>query len=108
MIKKPQKEEYFVEIKDPNEVRRHVLEALKDILEVMHQFEKLRQIRHKKLEAVQKLRASMRAANRMMGDLKSMLPQTSMKPAAVAEEPKKPKHHAKKKVPHEEKPQKKN
>ncbi|HLC50586.1 MAG TPA: hypothetical protein VJI97_04115 [Candidatus Nanoarchaeia archaeon] len=104
MMKKPQKEEYFVEIKDPNEVRRHVLEALKDILEVMHQFEKLRHIRHQKLEAVQKLRASMRGANRMMGSLKLMLPQTSMKPAAVEEHKKK--HHSKKKVSHEARPQK--
>src|SRR3989338_4176260 len=95
MIKKQQKEENFVEIKDPSEVRRHALETLKDILEVLHQLEKLRSIRHKKIEAVQKLRSSMRAANRMMGSLKLMLPQTSMKPASVEEKPKK--HHARKK-----------
>ena len=105
MIKKQQREEYFVEIKDPSEVRRHILETLKDILEVLHQFEKLRHIRHRKIEAVQKLRASMRAANRLMGNLKLMMPQTSMKPSVVSEEHKKVKH-VKKKVP-EAKPQKK-
>ena len=86
---------YFVEVKEPNEVRRHILETLKDIVEVLHRFERFKSTRQQKIENIQKLRVMIKDANKMLGTLKTKLPQTSLK--AVADEPKQIKkiHHKK-------------
>ena len=76
---------FFVQIKEPSEVRRSILESLKEILEMLQRFEKFRHIRHDKLMKIQKLRVLMRDANKLLGDLKSRLPQTSLKGVAVKE-----------------------
>src|SRR3989338_4562285 len=76
---------FFVQIKEPSEVRRSILESLKEILEMLQRFEKFRHIRHDKLLKIQKLRVLMRDTNKLMGELKSRLPQTSLKGAAVKE-----------------------
>ena len=87
---------FFVQVKEPSEVRRIILESLKDILEMLQMFEKSRHARHEKLVKMQKLRALMKDANKLIGDLKAKLPQTSLK-GAVAREDSKPKKPAKKK-----------
>ena len=99
-MKKPVKEQesnelFFVQIREPSEVRRSILESLKEILEMLQRFEKFRHIRHEKLVKIQKLRGLMKDANRLMGELKAKLPQTSLK-GAVAREDSKPKKPAKK------------
>ena len=103
MVKNHQ-EEYFVEIVDPGEVRKNILETLREILNLLQQFEKLKQIRQQRMQAVQSLRTSMRSAHKMMGNVKSMLPQTSLKASSVKEEKKEKPHAAGKK--HEEKEKK--
>ena len=84
---KQNNELFFVQIPEPSEVRRNILETLKEILSTMQKFEKFREIRHKKLENIHKLRTGLRQANKMIGDLKSKLPQTDLK-AVVLKEPK--------------------
>src|SRR3989338_10973601 len=85
-VKEPQGNElFFVQIREPSEVRRCILESLKEILEMLQRFEKFRHIRHDKLMKMQKLRVLMRDANKLMGELKSRLPQTSLKGVAVKE-----------------------
>ena len=88
---------FFVQIKEPSEVRRSILESLKEILELLQRFEKFRHIRHEKLVKIQKLRVLTRDANKLITELKSKLPQTSLKAAVVKEEPRQPKKPAKKK-----------
>jgi len=82
---------FFVEIREPSEVRKHILETLKDVLELLQKFESFKHLRHDKMVRIDKLRVLMRDANKLMGVLKTKLPQTSLKGMV-------PKQHAPKKV----------
>src|SRR3989344_7114147 len=70
---------FFVEIREPDEARKHILETLKEVLELLQKFERFKHLRHEKMERIQKLRILMRDANKLMGELKAKLPQTSLK-----------------------------
>ena len=94
-MKDPNSELFFVNVKEPNEIRKHILQSLKDILEVLRRFEKFRQIRHEKMIAIQKLRTLLKDSNKMLGSLKLKFPQTDLK-AMQFKEPSKDKHAAKK------------
>ena len=88
---------FFVQIRDPVEVRRNILETLKEIVEVLQRFEKFKQMRHEKLEKINHLRVLLRQANRMLGDLRGKLPQTNLRAAIAREAPVQSVHHKKKK-----------
>jgi len=99
MKKKPKeqdKELFFVQVLEPLEVRRSILEGLKEIIELLQRFEKFKHIRHEKIAKIQKLGILMRDTNKLMVDLKSRLPQTSLKDA-VAKGQKHPKAPSRKK-----------
>ena len=81
-LKEQTTEAFFVQIKEPSEVKRNILETLKDILQLLQQFEKFKHLRHEKLEKIQKLRSLIRVTNKTLGILKSKLPQTSLKTIA--------------------------
>jgi len=94
-MKKQQSEElFFVQVKDPSEIRRNILEILKEIVEVLQKFEKFRHIRHQKLEKINHLRMQLRQANKIMSSLRLKLPQTNLRAAVVREAPKLPKKPA--------------
>ncbi len=82
---------FFVQVRDPNEVRRNALEILKNILETLQRFEKFKHIRQEKLESMQKLRNFVKDVNKMMSDLRSKLPQTNLRAVDSRETPKKSK-----------------
>ena len=86
-MKEQSNELFFVEIRDSNEVRKNILESLKEILEVLHRFEKFKQLRHEKLEHIHKLRILVKSAAKLTADLRNKLPQTSLR-GTVAKEPK--------------------
>ena len=97
-----------MQVKAPNEIRRNILEILRDIVEVLKKFEKFKLIKHQKLEKITHLRLLLKQANKMMSDLKLKLPQTSLRAVVVNEAPKLPKkqvHNKGRKKP-EEKTQK--
>ncbi|MBI2660550.1 hypothetical protein HYX07_05295 [Candidatus Woesearchaeota archaeon] len=97
MVKKEQQPElFFVRVKDPVEVRRNILETLKEIVEVLQRFEKFKQLRHEKIEKISHLRVLLRQANKMLGEMRSKLPQTNLR-AAASREPAQKIHHRKKK-----------
>ena len=97
----------FVEIREPDEVRRHILETLKEVLELLQKFESFKHLRHKKMERIDKLKILMRDANKLMGVLKSKLPQTSLKGMIPKQHaPKQKKAEAKKKETTEKVPKK--
>ena len=79
-LKQKEKQLFFVELKDSAEVRKNLLETLKDILSFLQKFEKFRSKRHEKIENIHKLRTLLRQAHKMMGHLKAKLPQTDLKP----------------------------
>ena len=82
---KEQSEVFFVQVMEPAQVRRSVLECLKQILELLQRFEKFKHIRHEKMSKIQKLRNLMRDANKIMAELKSKLPQTNFRSSAPRE-----------------------
>ena len=88
---------FFVQVKEPSEVRRNILETLRDIVEVLKSFEKFKHIRHEKLEKINKLRGLLKETNKVFGTLKAKLPQTNLRATGVREAPKHPKkaHHRK-------------
>lgn len=107
MMKKNAKEQdnelFFVQVREPSEVRRNILESLKEILELLQRFEKFKHLRHEKLIKIQRLRVLMKDTNKLLGDLKMKLPQTSLKGVSAKEAPK-PRKVAQKK--REEQPKK--
>src|SRR3990167_5884154 len=97
-MKEQKSELFFVEIREPDEVRRHILETLKEVLELLQKFESFKHLRHEKMEKIQKLRILMRDAGKLMGELKAKLPQTSLKGMVPKQHaPKQKKAEAKKK-----------
>ena len=88
---------FFVQIKEPTEIRRNILETLKEIVEVLQRFEKFKHLRHEKLNEINKLRSQLKDANKMLGTLRLKLPQTNLRAAAVRESPAKKAHHKKSK-----------
>ena len=87
-MKENSNEMYFVEIKDSANVRREVLESLRDIIGILQRFEQFKHIKHEKYEQIQKLRLLMRQANKLMGNMKSYLPAANFKaPAETKPEP---------------------
>ena len=99
-MKEESNELFFVQVKEPNEVRRNILEILKEIVEVLQRFEKFKRIRHEKIEKINHLRVLIRQANKMLSDLRLKLPQTNLRAVAVREAPRLPKkaHHKAKKA----------
>ena len=98
-IKEQSNELFFVQVKEPTEVRRNILETLRDIVEVLKSFEKFKRVRNAKLEKIHHLRVLTKQANKMLGDLRTKLPQTNLRATAEAETQKQARkeHHKKKK-----------
>lgn len=98
-MKEQSNELFFVQVKEPNEVRRNILETLKNIVEVLKSFEKFKRIRHQKHEKISHLRVLIKQANKMLGDLRVKLPQTNLRavPVKDAAKQQKKEHHKKKK-----------
>ena len=98
MVKKEQPELFFVRVKEPIEVRRNILETLKEIVEVLQRFEKFRQLRHEKIEKISHLRVLLRQTNKMLGEMRSRLPQTNLRATVSREMPVHKARHKKKKA----------
>ena len=96
-VKEQSSELFFVQVKKPNEVRKDILETLREIVETLHRFEKFRHIRHEKLEKIHHLGVLIKQANKILGNLRLKLPQTNLRATAVrvSSEPKMA-HHKKK------------
>ena len=98
-LKEHNTELFFVEVREPNEVRRNILETLKEIVEVLQRFEKFKHTRQDKLDKINKLRGLIKDTNKLLGNLKDKLPQTNLRATAVRETPRHTKktHHKKSK-----------
>lgn len=93
-MEKESKDIFFVEVSGPGEVRRNILESLKDIVETLQRFEKFKQARKEKLHSVSKLSSDLKGINRMLSNLKAAVPETKLreiKIKAVLKEEKKEK-----------------
>ena len=95
--KEQSSELFFVQVKKPAEVKRDILETLREIVETLHRFEKFRQIRHKKLEKIHHLGVLVKHTNKMLGNLRLKLPQTNLRATVVKVQSETKAHHKKKK-----------
>ena len=85
MVKEQQKEElFFVQIQEPNEVKRSILESLRDIVESLHRFERFKSARDGKLAIINRLRAQVREINKLISRLKELLPEAKLRGAKPA------------------------
>ena len=69
----------FVHIGETIEVKKAILESLRDILTTLQKFERFKQIRHQKLENAQRLRIMFRQTSKLLSDLRNKLPRTDLK-----------------------------
>ncbi len=76
---KQEDEIYYVGIVQPLEVRRNILETSKELLLFMQRYEKYKEVRNEKRQAVALLKAQMRDLGGMVSDLKAVLPQTALR-----------------------------
>ena len=94
---------FFVQIRDTSEIKRNILESLKQILSILQRFESLKHARQQKLEKMQRLRILVRDSNRLMGTLRSKFPQAGLRGLPQKEEEKKPAKKIKEATPKKEK-----
>jgi len=93
-VDEEKKEIFFVEVHDSAEVRRNILESLKDIVENLQRFEKFREIREDKIRNINNLRKSIREVNKLIPTLRNALPDVKVRAAKIE----RPKSHGRKKT----------
>ncbi len=72
-------EEYFVQIRDTDEVRRKLLGSSKQIIGVLQRYEMLKQTRVIKLEKMSQLRRTNKEINLLIAKLKKEMPKAEMR-----------------------------
>ena len=70
---------FFVEIHESDDVKRNILESLKDIVENLQRFEKFKEIRKDKLSNINKLGNIIKEVNKIIPNLKNALPDTKIR-----------------------------
>ncbi len=108
-MEKESKDIFFVEVREPDEVRRNILESLKEIVESLQRFEKFKEIRKEKSGNVDKLKKDVKEINKIILNLKSALPESKLRAMEVSKpvaekKGKKKKHKKKHKEAEERKP----
>ena len=65
---------YFVSVNSPENLRKNILEASKDLLEGLARYERFKSVRQEKLESIRKLRLDLKHTATLISRLKSHLP----------------------------------
>src|SRR3989338_9734907 len=97
---------FFVEIREPIEVRRNIFGSLKDIVETLHRFEKFKSLRREKIHSLNKLSGDLKSLNKILSDLKGVIKETKIREIKIKsvlkeekkEKPKKKRNMAQKEV----------
>ncbi|MAH33356.1 hypothetical protein CL615_03110 [archaeon] len=76
---KESKDMFFVEVRDPNEVRRNILESMKGIIESLQRFEKFKVMRKDKIDKINGLRKTVKELNKLTSNLKGSLPESNLR-----------------------------
>jgi hypothetical protein len=69
-----EEQQYFVQIRDPADVRRGILGSSKQIIQILQRYERIRSLRVKKLEKIAKLRALNKEINLLVAKMKKTMP----------------------------------
>ena len=67
-------DEFYIKISDPIDMRRNLLESSRSVLKCMQSYERLIDVRDKKLKATIILRSIMKETNLLSSKLKKLLP----------------------------------
>ena len=78
------KDIFFVEVQEPDEVRRNILESSKEIVESLERFEKFKGTRKEKMDNINKLGKIVKDINKLAIDLKNSLPESLIKAMKVS------------------------
>lgn len=70
---------FFVGIESSADLRRNILESVKDCIENLQTYEKLKEIRDEKIRCTAKLRGLLRDISGLVNDMKDELPKTGLK-----------------------------
>lgn len=70
---------FFVGIKDPDEMRRNILETAREAIQTLQLFEKFRNIRDEKVKAINKLKSDLRETTRLVSKLRNSLPKARLR-----------------------------
>ncbi|MBS3126253.1 hypothetical protein J4453_02310 [Candidatus Woesearchaeota archaeon] len=70
---------FFVGLKYPVELRRTILEMLKDVVDDLHKFEKFKESREAKVRETENLKTAMKEIDKLMAKLKNALPKTNIR-----------------------------
>lgn len=74
-------EDFFVGVYDPIDVRRNLLEGSKEVVKSLQSYDKLEQIRNKKLAYFKEMRIVMSELDLLVGNLKTKLPKSNLRKA---------------------------
>ncbi|MBD3313563.1 hypothetical protein GF345_03905 [Candidatus Woesearchaeota archaeon] len=88
----PKDDVYYIEIQNPVDFRKSVLEASRDLLRGLQKNEDLKKIRAKKAKEVSNLKSIIKEINTLVNQAKNLMPAASIKTAEAA----KPKESKKK------------
>ena len=76
---KEDKDIFYVEIRSPNEVKRDILESLKDIVESLQRFEKFKELRKEKNNKIDELKSNIKEINKLISNLKEAIPDYNLR-----------------------------
>ncbi|MBN1544725.1 hypothetical protein JW898_04655 [Candidatus Woesearchaeota archaeon] len=71
--------QYFVQIRDPADVRRSILGSSKQIIQILQRYERIKSLRVKKLEKISQLRGLNKEINLLVAKLKKEFPAAEMR-----------------------------
>lgn len=77
--KKKEPEIFFVGVEDPIELRRSILESSKEIVQYLQRFERFKKVRSEKASEIVKLRIQTKEINKLVRQLKLLLPKTKLR-----------------------------
>lgn len=72
-------EDYFVQIKDPVDMRRSILGSSKQIIHILQRYERIKDLRVQKLEKISKLRSQNKEINLLIAKLKKEFPAAKLR-----------------------------
>ncbi|MFH1063983.1 MAG: hypothetical protein V1729_02805 [Candidatus Woesearchaeota archaeon] len=66
--------QYFVQIKDPLDMRRDILGSSRQMIQILQRYERIKQLRIKKVEKIHDLKATTKEIHLLVTKMKAVLP----------------------------------
>jgi hypothetical protein len=87
-VSREKEPEYMVQVYDPKNTRKNILESLREVIIFMQSYEKFKKIQEEKVATFTQLKTSITEINRLVeGQLKSYFPKGKLKALGIKPEP---------------------